>query len=207
MELSVDLLVGIYGSVVPNKGAIYCSAPITSGRRFLTWVRGRDDVIESVDHAIELLPDEHRRWVVEPNVAHAKAVITKLRSETPVPVIDPTAVPHIPAWKQTQWLRFWEKVITRYAFGVVFVDDWQFSFGCSHEFAHAASQGIPTYDETGHPLSATTALALLDDAALAMEMAGGSPDRLRKVQCLLVAMEANTAGEQKPLRSLIAEHI
>src|SRR5690242_14297698 len=111
MDLSADLLVSIYGSVLPNKGAIYCSVPITSGRRFLTWVHSRADVIESVDHAMELLPDEHRRCVIEPNVVHARHVVGRLRRETAVPVIDPTAVPHVPTWKQLEWLGFWEKVI------------------------------------------------------------------------------------------------
>lgn len=94
------LLQSVYGTVIPGKSAIYCSAPITSGKRFLHWTMKRGHSHEDVDALIHAHAHEHRIEVVEPNISHAQSIVALLRAKSSRLVIDPTALPSIPSWRQ-----------------------------------------------------------------------------------------------------------
>jgi hypothetical protein len=179
MRIDAELLLSVYSSVLEGKSALYCSAPITSGRRYVEWIATNSGLIDSVEHAIAAHPELHQREVVVPNLRHAREIVRSLRARLSIPVIDPTAVPHIEAWKQADWLAFWERVIERFAVGVVLIDDWQYSFGCTHEFVFAKSQGLPTYDEAGNPISGRRGAQLIGDALASLANVGCSPGKLQ----------------------------
>jgi len=207
MSLSPDILLAVYGSVLHGRSALYCSAPITSGYRFVEWVRNSGADITSADHAIAAFPLEHQRHVVQPNLAHAREVIERLRLESEIPIIDPTSVPHITAWIQVDWLRFWEKVIGRFAIGMILLDDWQYSFGCAHEFVFAQQNSIPTFDETGNPIDSSRGRSLIEDAILAITQIGGSTELLLGTLTLLESDDSNSRHlPETSLANLIANH-
>src|SRR5436190_1332133 len=108
------------GCVIPPEGGIYCSAPITSGRRFIGWAKrlGVEGDIDSADPAHK---SSHLAEVMRPNAEHAKQIVQRLRTDFPNPVIDPTVLNGVPDWTQADWQRFWEEVITRFASRVVFL--------------------------------------------------------------------------------------
>lgn len=190
VQVDVDFLIAVYRSAIDNSSALYCSAPITSGRRFVEWVRARGNDIRDVDHAASEHADEHRERVVKPNLEHASAVVRKLRELSPIPVIDPTVVPHVASWSQRDWLHFWERVISRFVVGLVLADDWQYSFGCAHEFGFAQANGIATFDEAGSVIALERGRGLIESAIADIRAVGGSTARLESALAIDVPVPA-----------------
>ena len=112
-------------SVLRPLGAVYCSAPITSGLRFIDWVKREGLSYSHVDEANPSQKERHAEEVIRANVLHASAVAGRLRTVLTDPVINPAAIPNTPGWTQLQWLDFWDAVITKFAHTVVFLDGWQ----------------------------------------------------------------------------------
>lgn len=166
---------------VPLHGAIYCSAPITSGKRHLQWLRAVGQSFDSIDHASKAERELHERAVIEPNARHAQAVIDRLRKSSKQAVIDPTAYPAIEGWTQPQWHEFWSSVISRYAASVVFLDDWQYSNGCSEEFLTAVRLSLPRLDERGNEIAVAEAAQLLTDAIGEIKLLHGEPRTLIRI--------------------------
>src|SRR3954467_8095343 len=93
------------GCAIPPKGGIYCSAPITSGRRFMGWAKRLGLAQGDLDSLHTIHRSSHLTEVMQPNAEHAKQVVQRLRSEFPHPVIDPTALTGISDWTQPDWQR------------------------------------------------------------------------------------------------------
>lgn len=114
-----------------NHSAVYVSTPITSGRRFAAWSKGRN---VELDLSHPETYQEFVREVLEPNSQHARKIIHQLRRSFPKVLIDPTALKDIEGWIQDDYRVLWGKVIEQYAGTVVFLDGWQYSNGCAYEF-------------------------------------------------------------------------
>ena len=165
----IDTILKTYGTVVDGRTAVYVSAPITTGLRFAEWRSGlvQDDVRHSS------LKAQHRERVVIPNIAAAREVVRRVRrtfSETVV--IDPTALPDLPGWGQSEYRELWRHVVERFAKIVVFVDGWQFSEGCCYEYWVAHSSGATTLDSKSAPLPPGQALELIRAAIESQRVAG-----------------------------------
>ena len=116
----------------PHRVAIYVSAPISTGRLFVSWFKdeGHRLVPGSREYVTAL-----RANVILPNVQRAAAFLERLRWR-PNPaelVIDPRSQ-DVPGWDQDQYHQFWLKVIERHVRRVVFLDGWEYSHGCMLEF-------------------------------------------------------------------------
>jgi hypothetical protein len=198
-ESRIDLaehMLRAMSSIIATKGAIYCSAPITSGRRHLQWLSKNGLSYDNVDD----LPSEHalshRDAVVRKNREHARAVVADLRERSTVPVIDPTAMGHIPGWSQANWLDFWQSVIAKFAIRVVFLDDWQFSAGCSAEFLFAHTRSIPAFDERGNALSLIDGARLIERAIAVNTSQRHSVSRIENVlERIRLLTDATRTGE------------
>jgi hypothetical protein len=88
-------------------------------------------------------------------------------------VIDPTALGDVSGWAQSDYHRFWTGVIERYAHTVVFLNGWEYSSGCTHEFLAAIRVGAELLREDLAPLRLDEgerrireAIAHLDDDVL-----------------------------------------
>lgn len=160
----IEKLLELLRAVVTKRGALYVSAPITSGRRLTEWhiqSNGSLSRLTKPDYQ-----EEHLKKVVEPNRAHAAMSVLSLREKYPThTVIDPTAVGDLKDWTQDDYRYFWGEVIIRYVSKVVFVDGWQFSSGCAYEFIVARRHGIETTDEEGRTIELEDGRRLLTEAA------------------------------------------
>ncbi|MDX6444655.1 MAG: hypothetical protein QOH71_1729 [Blastocatellia bacterium] len=166
----IEKILEVMRGIVPEHGAIYVSAPITSGRRLTDWYVRSNGSLPNRSH-----PDyatQHVREVIEPNRAHAAAIVHDVRARFPDRIIiDPTAVADLDGWTQDDYRFFWGEVIRRFATSVVFVDGWQFSSGCAYEFVIATEAGVGTLDERLEPLSFQSGKALLREATRDIEPA------------------------------------
>jgi hypothetical protein len=159
-EREIDIAMASFHAVLSRRQAIYCSAPVTSGRPYLQLLSSPG--VDASESAVGTL--RHRREVVDFNRHRAMAIVDSLRRTYPAPVIDPTALPAIGGWGQDVWLTLWTRVIGEFAQSTVFIDDWQYSFGCAAEYLFSSRNGIPTFDERGQPLAPESAASLLRHA-------------------------------------------
>jgi hypothetical protein len=139
----------VLDGVISDREAVYVSVPITTGKRFLDWRRGPGARLVPSDGSYR---SEHRRHVVDPNRAHVVPVVRLLRERLGRVVIDPTTLSDVPGWGQADYHAFWTQVIERYAGTVVFLDGWEFSSGCTHEFLAAVRAGARLLKEDLTPL-------------------------------------------------------
>jgi len=165
--------------------AIYVSVPITTGPRFLEWRRGQGAKLSPTDKRYER---QHELHVIRPNRERVKPIIGLIRQRLGPIVIDPTTLHHVPGWKQPDYHEFWTRVIERYVGTVVFMDGWQYSSGCTHEFIAAIRVGAKVLREDLTPLSLHEGEKLVSEAidALSDEILPTAPLReaLREIHDL-----------------------
>jgi hypothetical protein len=166
IEAFVEFLRGIFSS----RTAVYVSAPITSGRRFVEWSSTRNKRRTSGQD----YESDHLAQVVAPNRSAATALVKRLRDLHGSLVIDPTSVNHIEGWTQGDFRTAWARVIEQFAKTVVFANGWEFSNGCSYEYLIATRAGIETLDEAFRPISVSTGLSMIR-RAVAELLARGLP--------------------------------
>ncbi len=163
----IEAMLNVLSTAVEGRAAVYMSAPITSGRRYSAW-RLRAGGREPEPGREE----EMRREVVEHNRAHAARVAQWLRASCGATLVDPTRLEDLPGWTQDDYRAFWALVVERFACRVFFLDDWQFSNGCSYEFLTAWRCGVPTFDEREGALTLAEGARLI--RAAVAEMRGQS---------------------------------
>jgi hypothetical protein len=174
IEALVELLRGVF----PERVALYVSAPITSGQRFVDWYSRNRNLAGLGD---EQFRREHGKEVVAPNRIAASALIKRVRGIDSGPVIDPTAVRDIEGWTQGDYRTAWARIIEEFARAVVFTDGWEFSNGCCYEFLVATKAGIETLDESLQPITLAAGVSLVRHAVVEMSSRGLSVEFLRGI--------------------------
>lgn len=192
-KADINLMLEVYESVVDGTDVFYCSAPITSGKRYISWLKRIEQRFVDIDNADKDCRESHLREVIEPNRLHAQQLIQRLRKQTGCIVVNPTTLPPLPGWTQRDWYSFWGKVIERYVTTAFFINDWQYSKGCVYEFWVAQRQGIPSFDEGKHPLSLEAGINMVAEAVAVIQQQGQSTsfiemtlDRLKELSAGLV---------------------
>lgn len=136
------LILNTFESVLPARGAIYCSGPITSGPLALRWADLRG--AENID--VDLLPEREKQEfqdeVVEVNKRNLFEAAERLRAETGEVVINPAAMPHCNGWPQSQWRELWRTVIEQYVFAMIVLEGWAYSKGAAYEVSIALQKGL-----------------------------------------------------------------
>jgi hypothetical protein len=84
-----------------------------------------------------------------------------------------------PGWTQPEYLAFWETLLRTRIKGVWLNRDWQFSNGCTFEFAVAVDAGLPTSDCQGQLLPVEIAKDLIRDAIAVLDADGFDTSALR----------------------------
>jgi hypothetical protein len=152
----------------PGKTAIYCSSELTSGRRWYRILeqhgvrsnpalKGKLGEAE-YERAYQMNMDANKGWSAR------FATIVRHSHDDGTEVIDPGPLT-VPDWKkQDPYYAFWETLIRHHMREVRFNQDWQFSNGCTYEFAVALDERIPTLDSEGTELSPYEAVELVRKA-------------------------------------------
>lgn len=173
IEALVELLRGVF----PKRVALYVSAPITSGERFVDWYSRRRNPVDLAQQ----YEREHLDEVVALNRHEASALVRRVRETRSEPVIDPTTVGDIEGWTQGDYRRAWARIIEEFAHAVVFANGWEFSSGCSYEFLVATKAGVERLDELFQPIKLETGVSLLRRAVSAISSRGLSAEFLRGI--------------------------
>jgi hypothetical protein len=161
-----------------HRDAVYVSTPITTGRQFVAWWQDRGCRLPEDD------PEYQAEFgqVVADNIAAVRPLIERVeRDLAGRPVIDPTRLGPIAGWQQSDYHAFWVRVIHRFARTVVFADGWEYSSGCSLEFAAAVADGLQTLDAELRPLTREAGQSRLLAAATDLDQAGLGASQQRRV--------------------------
>jgi hypothetical protein len=165
--------------VLNGEKAVYASSELTTGPRLFQLFRDHG-VRDLPSLKAALGPDEWLSRLWSPNVAEANAFARELRDRIPGRPLTVTPAPYTaPGWSQEEYLAFWESLIRTRFRAVCFSDDWEYSNGCTFEFAVAWDAGLPTFDARGHDLGLPAGIALIERAARELEAEGFDAAGLR----------------------------
>lgn len=160
----VEMAFSAIDCVLCGEHAIYGSTELTTGRRLYDVLR---DVGLPTAAAFKekLGRDEFTNRVWNPNFSAALEFAKEIRrsSQNRTLVISPAPFT-APGWTQPEYLAFWETLLRTRIQQVWLNRNWQFSNGCTFEFAVAIDAGLPTADHDGHALSVDQAIDLMTDA-------------------------------------------
>ena len=139
----------------------YLSGPITGGPRFIRWQSSVGHAAEADESTYQLLL---QRQVIGPNIEDLKTQASAFRN-TGKNIIEPGSF-EAPArlWSQQEFYRFWEAVIAEHAKGVIFLNGWESSVGCTYEFFCAVRAAKPTFNQNLNALSPARAVELIGGA-------------------------------------------
>lgn len=154
----VKAILEFLNCTIRTEKVAYMSAPITSGKRIIEVHSNgsKQNSVKSQSYNIE--------QVKEANIKHAKEISKKLRDRIGGILIDPTLVGDIEDWKQNDYHFAWAEIIKKYVKTAFFVDDWNYSKGCSYEFLVSKQIEIETFDENLQPLSVSEGIELIQNA-------------------------------------------
>jgi hypothetical protein len=143
--------------------AVYCSSEVSSGCRMYEALRTCK--VNSSWDLEKNFADVYKK-VRQANGRAAKSFARSVQNLQPVGtvVINPEPL-KIPEWDQPEYLAFWVECIRHHAKEVRFNKNWEFSNGCTLEFAAALStKGITTLDHEGKELTLEAAIRAIEKA-------------------------------------------
>jgi hypothetical protein len=83
-----------------------------------------------------------------------------------------------PDFDQQHYLYLWEWIIIRKAYEAQFNEGWEYSNGCTLEYAIAARKGIPRRDHLGNALELPEAVRRVERAVAELRRDGMNADKL-----------------------------
>lgn len=175
----VKIALSAIDTLLHGEKAVYASSELTTGRRLYSLfkeygVESREELSATMGE------DDYRSQIWDPYVAEAEELASRLRRHlggelvlTPAPFV-------APGWSQPEYLEFWETLIRTRLQAIYFSVDWEYSNGCTFEFAVAHDAGLPTFEESGRPLSCNDGRAKIVAAITELEAQGFSVPGLRE---------------------------
>jgi len=169
----INLSMSAFNCVFADDEAIYCSSELTTGKQLYKvlqkhGVRSREELQE------KLGAEEFKRVkkeLFDSNVARGVQFAEELRKRGLVNVVTPGPY-YAPDFTQQHYLYLWEVFIKEKAYEVRFSYDWQYSNGCTFEYAVAARKGIPRLDHEGNSIELATAIEKVEAAVDELNGAG-----------------------------------
>ena len=176
----VDKAFSALDCMLNREKAIYAGAELTSGRRL--YDACREFHVKSAD---ELKQVKGKEWyganIWDANVQAARDFAAQVRETAAGKALVITPAPFsAPGWTPPEYLAFWEQLLRTRISSTWFKSGWQYSYGCTLEFAVCADAGLPTFDDQGNPLSVRQAAELIDGAIREIESSGFDTTKLRE---------------------------
>lgn len=178
----IKMSMSTFDCMLPDDAGIYCSSDITTGKRFYYEVLKKYGVSSETDLKAKLGEEEFKRVqtdLIQVNVARGSVFAEKLRERGLINVVTPGPY-FAKGFDQQHYLYLWEWFIIKKIYEVRFNYDWEYSNGCTLEYAIAARKGIPRLDHQGMPLDLANAIARVEAAVTELEKQGFVIEKLRQ---------------------------
>jgi hypothetical protein len=157
----IKMSMSAFDCMLPDDAGIYCSSDITTGKRFYYEVLRKYEVRSEAELKEKLGAEEFKQVqtdLIQFNVARGEMFAAKLRERGLVNVVTPGPF-FARGFDQQHYLYLWEWFIIKKTYEVRFNDDWEYSNGCTLEYAIAARKGIPRLDHEGSSLDLERAIS------------------------------------------------
>lgn len=159
----VDIAFSAIDCVLNGEKAIYASSELTTGARLYQALREY-----GLKTAKELKQKLGEKWyqanIWEANVKVATDFAAELRLRLAGQIVITPAPFAAPGWTQPEYLEFWETLLRTRIKEVRLNRNWQFSNGCTLEFAVAEDAGLRAIDAGGHDIDLQVGVRLMEDA-------------------------------------------
>lgn len=123
--------------------------------------------------------------------AHAFAACVREQLHGKTLVITPAPF-SAPGWTQPEYLAFWEQLVRTRISSSWFKSDWQYSNGCTLEFAVSIDASVETFDHQGNPLTLRKGAELIEYVIRDLESSGFDTAKLRENLSRLQPVSART---------------
>lgn len=160
--------------------ALYVSTELTSGLRSYDAMRACG--VKTVAELKQIKgPEWYTANIWNANINAGSEFASLVRSDLGGKMIVITPGPFsAPGWTQPEYLAFWEQLVRTRVSSVRFNRNWQYSNGCTFEFAVAVDAGIPMSDHEGRALDARQGAELIDAAIHSLVKDGFDVTKLRE---------------------------
>jgi hypothetical protein len=156
----INMSMSAFDCMLPDDAGIYCSSDITTGKKFYYEVLKKYEARSEQELREKLGAEEFKKVqseLIQSNVARGVEFAEKLRERGLINVVTPG--PYFArGFDQQHYLYLWELFIIKKIYEVRFNYDWEYSNGCTLEYAIAARKGIPRLDHEGAPLDLERAI-------------------------------------------------
>lgn len=188
----INMSMSAFDCMLPDDAGIYCSSDITTGKKFYYEVL-KPHGVRSEDELKEKLGAEEFKRVhtdlIQFNVARGIAFAEKLRERGLINVVTPGPY-FAKGFDQQHYLYLWEWFIIKKIYEVRLNFDWQYSNGCTLEYAIAARKGIPRLDHEGNRLELEPAIEMVEAAVKELKDGGFVVGKLESKLHLMKAISS-----------------
>lgn len=177
----IKMSMSAFDCVLPDDAGIYCSSDITTGKKFYYEVLRKYKVRSEPELKQKLGEEEFKQVqteLIQFNVARGVQFAEKMRERGLVNVVTPGPY-FAKSFDQQHYLYLWEWFIIKKIYEVRLNVDWEYSNGCTLEYAIAARKGIPRLDHEGTPLTIGPAIARVKTAVDKLQQDGFSIGKLK----------------------------
>lgn len=176
----VEIAFSAIDCVLNREKAVYASTELTTGLRLYDVCRANAVLTRD-----QLKTKNGAKWfedhVWAPNVEGARVFAEQCRTRLGGTSLVITPAPFTaPGWSQPEYLAFWETLIRTRIASCWFNQNWQYSNGCTFEFAVALDAGIPTCDANGQTLSQADAVTAVTAGVRQLTADGFDASKLRE---------------------------
>jgi hypothetical protein len=177
----IKMSMSAFDCMLPDDAGIYCSSDITTGKRFYYEVLKAHGVRSEDELKEKLGPDDFKRVqtdLIQFNVARGVEFAEKLRERGLINVVTPGPY-FAKGFDQQHYLYLWEWFIIKKIYEARFNFDWEYSNGCTLEYAIAARKGIPRLDHEGNRIELESAIERVEAAVRDLNAHGFVIPKLR----------------------------
>ena len=166
--------------VLNGEQAVYCSNELTSG--FTLYEALRRHGLKTEKELRERLGDAwYRENIFNRNAKAAAEFAAVVRANYSDGTVVITPGPFFaPRWIQPEYLYLWQQLLRTRIRSVWFNRNWEYSNGCTFEFAVALDSGVPTFKHDGQALDPVEGIGAVEAAVRQLESEGFSTARLRE---------------------------
>lgn len=187
----IKMVMSAFDCVLPDDAGIYCSSDITTGKRFYFDFLLARGVISEEDLKRQVGEGEFKELkneLIQTNVARGLEFTEKLRERGLTNLVTPGPF-FARGFDQKHYLYLWEWLIIRKIYQVYFNDGWQYSNGCTLEYAIATKKGVPRLDHLGNDLGLKQAMRMVEAAVADLGNRGFIVSTLEQNLTLLKGMD------------------
>ncbi|MGB9179064.1 MAG: hypothetical protein WCB68_07420 [Pyrinomonadaceae bacterium] len=175
----IKMLMTAFDCVLPDNSATYCSSDVTTGKQFYKLLKKHGvqsgDGLKAKIGAItykEIIDN-----LVRENIQRGIAFTENIRQRGTTNLINPGPL-IAPDFEQQHYLYLWEWVIIKKVYETQFNEDWEYSNGCTLEYAISTKKGIPRLDHLGNVLELPHAIQKVERAVTDLQRSGIQADTL-----------------------------